>query len=383
MADPMGDEIREQPERLEALRGGMPDRIREALDRVGLAHAAPRSFRFVGCGDMHFAAESAAWTAHSALGLPARAWRSMDVRWMRPPGDPSGGLAVAASVSGRTPRTIEAARRLRAAGVRTIGLTANPGSPLTESVDAVLGVDLGPSEGFARHEYAGYRHQIAQTLSYSAVLYAELLLLRESAARLGGRSEALAGLEEVPAALGACLARIEEGAREAAAGGEFRSRVAVLGSGPWLPVARYAAAKHLEFAVPALAQCLEEYNHLEAFVAGPDTLVVYLALDAASADRVREMVEPMGQLGVESLIVHGEELSFDGTGARSLALPPGRGEVRLFQAVAALQCLALQGARRAGRDTTRWLGGVRTETLNRISLRTIRGSRIDGGGPET
>ena len=81
------------------------------------------------------------------------------------------------------------------------------------------------------------------------------------------------------------------------------ANVLVLGSGPHLPLARYGAAKFLEFAIPAQAQCLEEANHLDCFVADAATRVIFLAADAASLARTEELLGPWAELGVASLVL--------------------------------------------------------------------------------
>jgi len=376
------DEIQEQPEALEAVMATMPAAIEHALEQLGIPRKGGTVLRFVGCGDMHFAAECTAWTARRRLGIDVRPHRSMDLRWIADELDPERDLVVAASVSGRTPRTIEAARRAKRRGVATVAITANPGSPLTGESDASLLVDLAPPEVLARHEYAGYANQIAQTKSFLTVLLTELLVARETARCRGGTPAGLAALggtgARVRDAIEPLLRAVEawdpthpaRGIRE----------VAVLGSGPWLPVARYAAAKQLEFAVPALAQCLEEYNHLETFVAAERTLVVLLAPDEPSSGRVRELAGPLSELGCRIVIVGGEELDLPLAHPVAVPLPAATDEVhRLFQLVLAVQLLALRVAGALGRDVDRWLGGRRVDLLNRIALRTIRGSEIVDG----
>ncbi len=58
--------------------------------------------------------------------------------------DYSGYLAVALSQSGATPEIVETAGRMREAGAVVVGITNEPGSPLTQVCDLTLLTDAGP-----------------------------------------------------------------------------------------------------------------------------------------------------------------------------------------------------------------------------------------------
>ena len=55
-----------------------------------------------------------------------------------------GYLVVALSQSGATPEIISTCRAMRAAGAVVLGVTNEPGSPLADAVDLLLGTDAGP-----------------------------------------------------------------------------------------------------------------------------------------------------------------------------------------------------------------------------------------------
>ena len=285
------EEIREQP----AVIARFLARAEESL-RAALGDRDPRGLHFVGCGDMFFAAEASAWIADAELSRPARAWRSMDLRWMAPrlTGED---LVVCASVSGRTPRTLEAALAARRAGARVAGVSDDESSPLARAVDALVPLRASPAESLAAGDYPGYQHQVAQTKTFTAALLAEVALAAYAAERSLNR---LAG---VPRAVAAANAAVEPAIRAGAAawfGG--RERVVVLASGPHLPFARYGAAKLLEYAIDARAQCIEEFNHLEAFVTDERSLLVLLAPDTPSAQRAAELLDAWSELGARTVI---------------------------------------------------------------------------------
>jgi glucosamine--fructose-6-phosphate aminotransferase (isomerizing) len=331
------------------------------------AGATVRELHLVGCGDMYFAASQVEALAGLLWGLRVRAWRSMDMRWMFRHLT-SGDLVVCASVSGRTPRTLEAALLAREAGARVVGITDSPSSPLDDALDEMLILGTAAPETLTGKPYAGYRHIIAQTQTFTAVLAVELML----AAALQGVA---AELSRIPEGVRRFVGVLEDPARELAqeffAGGEH---VVVLGSGPHWPTACYGAAKMLEFAVPARAQCLEEFNHLEAFVTDRKTRIIVLAADEETESRARELTGHWESLGTGSLVLaRGGE--FPGERTRLLALPSENLLDAIFAEVIALQLLVAWGVSAMGRDPTRWLGGRRTEEIQTLSQQTIRGSR--------
>jgi len=356
-------EIREQGDLL----GRVSSRWQAEIDeRRG--SCAGKDLHLVGCGDMYFAAAQVEALARPLCERSVHAWRSMDLRWMyRQLG--AGDLVVCASVSGRTPRTLEAALLARDAGAQVLGITDNPGSPLDDALDDTLVLETAALELLENKSYAGYRHIIPQTQTFTAVLVVELML----AATLQGKGADLTWIPDRVRHLVSVLdPPLRELAEEFLEGGE---QVVVLGSGPHWPTACYGAAKMLEFAVPATAQCLEEFNHLEAFVADRATRIIVLAADDESESRARELTGEWECLGARSLVLaRGGE--FPGERTRRLELPSEGLLDAIIAQVVALQLLVARGVSAMGRDPNRWLGGRRTEQIQTMSQRTIRGSRL-------
>jgi glucosamine 6-phosphate synthetase-like amidotransferase/phosphosugar isomerase protein len=365
-------EIREQPQILNRIGEQVEvflDGRRQDLKAFGTPH-------LVGCGDMDFSARTAAWLA----GAGVCAHRSMDLRW-KAKNLHRGDWVIAASFSGRTPRTCEAALRAVKHGATVWGITGNAGSPLSDAVGETLVLDTGPTEELERHPYAGYHYNVPQTKTFTAVLLAELLLLRAAGCmpkEHGRHLDTLA--DDMKDHLPAVEKRLEY-FMEAS----FRpvERIAVLGSGPWRPLAAYGAAKFLEMAVPARHQCLEENNHLEMFVTQRKDLLVFLAPDAASFSRTREMIEPYGRFGALRLIlapssVTGCEKDFvpDDHGAVLVSLPEGNSITRVFTVVLALQVLAAHIGPALGRDINQWVGGVRTPLIESLGQVLVRESKV-------
>jgi len=357
----MLEEIREQPDVLERVLAACAGSLRELAE-----DARGCRLHFVGCGDMYFAGAQTAALARELFGLDVRAWRSMDLRWAARHLTPRD-LVVCASVSGRTPRTLEAAQLAQAAGARVVGISDNPDSPLDQTLDACLILGTAPAEELTRIAYAGYKSHVAQTQTFTAVLAAELLLC----ATFTGDPRAI---ENLPSRVRGMLPELD--ATTARLAGPFlqgAANVLVLGSGPHLPLARYGAAKLLEFAIPAQAQCLEEANHLDCFVADAATRAIFLAADPAAFARTEELLGPWRELGVCSLVLSRPTPS---TAATHLPLPAGELLDGLLAECLSLQCLAAHGVSALGRDPDQWLGGRRTELVQSVSARTIRDSKL-------
>lgn len=359
----MLSEIREQGEMLARI---LP-RLKAEIDAT-CAGAAGRELHLVGCGDMYFAAAQVEALAGALWGAPVRARRSMDLRWVHRRLT-SNDLVVCASVSGRTPRTLEAALLARGAGARVLGITDNRGSPLDDALEDALILGTAPAGQLADKPYAGYRHIIAQTQTFTAVFAVELMI----ASAVG---ETGADLARLPERVREIVRELDGRARELAMGFfEGCERVMVLGSGPHWPAACYGAAKLLEFAVPATAQCLEEFNHLEAFVSDRGTRIIALAADDEAASRARELTGEWEHLGVDILVL-GSRGRFPGERTRLLELPGDDLLESIISEVIALQLLVAWGVSAMGRDPDCWLGGRRTDQIQSMSQRTIRGSRL-------
>jgi fructoselysine-6-P-deglycase FrlB-like protein len=329
---------------------------------------------------MDFAARTAAWLAATAGKPRVAAHRSMDMRWIASSLGPED-LVIVASFSGRTPRTIEAAMSAGKRGCTVWGITGNPDSLVTKAVDQVLLLRTGPAEELTRHAYAGYHRIVPQTKTFAAVLLAMIHVLVGAGCISPARAKALESLKEDSAK---SLSRLESAVFEFKEQG-FRKveRVALLGSGPWHPLAAFGAAKLLEMAIPARCQCLEENNHLEMFITRPDDLIVLIAPDEPSWTRAQELLEPYGRFDALRLALigpglHEDDRPFakDGPDLCRITLDRGEDLFLVFQTVTAIELLAAALGPALGRDIDQWVGGIRTKLIEEMGLALVRGSKI-------
>ncbi len=376
--DYMLREIGEQPVALERTAARVAAFFRES--RISLQVGG--RILLVGCGDMNFSARAAAALTRRAFpekAIPISACTSMEMRW-EAEALTSRDLVIVSSFSGRTPRTIEAALLARKRGARVVAVTGNLESPLAAEGEDIVFLETGPRERLEKHAYAGYHFNVPQTVTYSAALLAELLLT----ARLAGLpDEWTTSLQGIPAHMKTLLESLPEKVGQwvdASFGGQ--ERIVVLASGPWRPAAMYGAAKFLEMSISSCHQCLEEFNHLELFLTGTESLVIFLSPDKASWIRAEELIDSYKKLGSNRLAIVNDSLVPDSRAGGPDLLPiPGLDNVQLFFAsILALQLLAVRIGRALGRDIDQWVGGVRTGLIENLSQSTIRGSTVRSEG---
>jgi len=287
---PLLRSARELPQGLSALLPQIAAEAARVLAEVRLDGI--RQVVITGSGDSYIAAlgATAAWRAGSAL--PVATVPAMDAaRYFLSQATWHHTLLICASHSGEAARVIEAAQRGRAGGARTLALTAHPGSRLGSACAHVLRLSARDSTS------------APGTLSYCASLVALYCLILEQAGSAGWSqpiTDLRGALAEMPALMASALTASERVAVAwAEAWHSFRC-VDVLGSGPGMGAAAFTAGKLVEaVGLYAGAQDLEEFFHLNYFVADPASVgtVVYAPARAASASRITELARALLELG--------------------------------------------------------------------------------------
>ncbi|MFD8326029.1 SIS domain-containing protein [Streptomyces lydicus] len=284
---------------IEGLTGPVTSRVGEALATV--PGEALRRVVLVGSGDSHHAGRAAQLAFLRLTGLPCEALGTeqfLDYGMLGPAGLHAATLVVAVSASGSSPRLVTTVRRAREYGFPTLAVTGRAGSALGEAAGREVAAALGLTE-----RSPGIR-------TYQASLLALLLL----AVRLGGVRHTLPG--GGPAAEDALVAEIAATAdavratadaadapcRELAArlteAGRPWAPLVFAGTGPAGGTAMYAAAKVVEAAgLPAYAQDLEEYWHIERFADPADAPLVVLAPPGLGHPRAAELAAAATERG--------------------------------------------------------------------------------------
>ncbi len=388
--DAMGIELGEQPgvwSDLWERRAGLG----AALEPL-LGGRPPERVVITGCGDCHAAAEGAEWLVERRTRIPVRGLAAMELTRGRPHLLGPGTLLVALSISGSTPRVIEAVRMARAAGARVLGITDNPASPLAREAEAVFVLGTAPPEALGRTDYrdpeaaryAGYHRAVPQTKTFGAMQLALVLLsvaLEDLAPSGAGtpRSDLEPWLRRLPELAAEVSPAAEQAARTALGKARPRARAAVSGTGPNGPTARFLAYKMLELALPAAHAEIEEFCHTLYLVTGPGDVAVFLAHDRGTLERTAEIAPVLeGEIGAAVQV-----LSTAPAPERPepwlVRLPPVPPEVSPLVLAFAGSCWVRALARGWGVNTDRFRAGVDEERYVRGSTRMIRESVIRGG----
>ena len=327
----MRDYIAEQPEALRRLMNGSL-----LLPRP----AGPwQKLWFVGSGTSLYAGMVAANLSEALLGADAEAISSQE--FLRDVSDARlgpGVLAVAISQSGATVVLTEAMARARRLGATTVGVTAQPDSPLAQAVAYVVPSLTGPEDvppktkGFTSTAFAACLFVMALAGTADPALAAACARLPEQAAG------ALAAAE---AAVPALVSRL------APASSYF-----VVGTGTVLPAALEGALKVLESAkLMALGLELEEVLHGYFNAIGPETGLILLARTDAPAEKLAAFTRAAALIGAPLVTIAEPGAA---VAAPDLLLPAaGHPGLAPLLAVLPLQVLAYHLAQARGKDPDR------------------------------
>ncbi len=230
-----------------------------------------------GCGDSAFAASAMAGWFRSC-NVPYRAATAHDLAFHSPVG--RGDMVVLMSISGGTRRTVQAARRLKAAGASTLAITCNADSALAQACDHVLPLGFQPLSRRTPH-----------TADYLATLLALAVLGEHLGRQPAGRLNGLAGaVETTIETTGETALVFGEGIRK-------NSMLFVLGQGSNRATADYIAAKYHESGgLPALAAETENFVHGMNFMVEPNDRVLILGGDGNGSFRADELASSMAKL---------------------------------------------------------------------------------------
>jgi sugar/nucleoside kinase (ribokinase family)/fructoselysine-6-P-deglycase FrlB-like protein len=302
----------------------IPDVIRDRLRLAGQARAAVERIReagvrhlvLVGCGDSAFACQAAALSLNQHSGLRATWEHAVDFARYGVRYHQRASAVVAVSFSGKTGRTVEAARQAHAFGYLVVALTGVVDSPLARASDCVLSAEI-PTFGFS-----------PGTSTYTAMLVTLLSLARElgnvDATAGNGRSRYAEDLERLPQLAKETLHMCETPSRAVAERLVAARMVTFLGAGPNEASAKFGAAKLFEGAqMIALAANVEEWAHEQYFITRPGDPVVMVAPTGAASNRAAEILSEVNYVGAVPVFVGDQAPPGP---AMHLPLAPGIGE---------------------------------------------------------
>ena len=203
-------------------------------------------------------------------------------------------LVIQMSFSGKTARAVEAAGLARTSRARVWALTTDAASSLGKLAERCL---VKPDTG--GNEAAGFPITML-------MLYMTALEIGRATGRLSTRgAEALIEmLRRVPDDMRKTIKQSAPSARELAKRFGDVDHVLFLGSGPTFGTATNGSARVLEAAgIKASAQDIEEWVHLDRWVAERSSPIVVIAPMGPARDRAREVLDAMRVLGKPSIAV--------------------------------------------------------------------------------
>lgn len=130
----MADAINDIPGCLEACFA--PDLLSAMEHALGAVH--PKRIFFVGCGTSYNAAQAAAYTCQTLLGIPAVAMDAFDFELDTPPDVDASALVISISQSGASLTSCLAQEKARSQGAFTVGVSGKPDSRLAQAADFAL-----------------------------------------------------------------------------------------------------------------------------------------------------------------------------------------------------------------------------------------------------
>lgn len=330
----------------------------------------PSRIYLVGCGDSHYAGVAVRFAFERWTGIPTEALESLEFSRYAIESAPADALLVAVSNSGRVTRTVESALFARQRGIRSVGLTYFPDSPLARTATDTLAwtyADVGFGPG---------------TLSYLASLLALYALALRIGATAGNIGEA--ELDQHLAAVTACSEHVASTiaanrllAESVAAAIDPVAPLAIIGAGPSYGTALFGMAKFIEAARHnAVGQELEEWAHEQYFCTGPGSHTFVVAPLGASVDRAREQLRAVRDVGGTAVAIC--DPADDETAALAdVVLPATATADELLSPIVTavpLELVALAFAQRLGRTMLGF------DDLNRreVNFRQIFDSAIPG-----
>ncbi|MFX0014300.1 MAG: SIS domain-containing protein [Promethearchaeota archaeon] len=320
-------------------------------------------------------------------------WRpDLDIRHYAPfefvnyfnPQDLPKSVVIGLSVSGNTPRVVEVLRFAHKYGAQTLGITDNPQGKVATEADHTLFIHASPPDTLetssyranGAKEYTGYHHDVAQTKTYMGNLATQSMLM----AYLSSQDEAALTLVQeafqlVNKAINQRKIFIKLGTNL----GKNSDKIIFVSSGPNSTTGLFGAYKTFEFSLNGFACDIEEYCHTNYFITTNNSLVIFIASNFPTYNRIRE-IEPVIRdvIKAKTIVLVNSEIYKEGeTVFHYVPLETTKTEV-LSPLIFAIpvEFLTYSIAKSKGFDTNTFRGGQDTEKYVSGSYITIRQSKV-------
>jgi glucosamine 6-phosphate synthetase-like amidotransferase/phosphosugar isomerase protein len=387
--DFMRDEIEEIPNLL--------TRVQEKFKKFNVVNNLHNchEFWFAGSGDSHCVSLYAS-SLFNQLNIPARSFVSMEISKFVHFSGRINPCLVAISVSGKTPRILEAVKKFKEKypSQPVIGLTDNPHSQLYKDSTIKILIGASPAEALVYDdksnsivkEYDGYQNPIPQTKTY----FFNILWISFLAYSLKNEIETFNTI----------ISSFNKNFKEWTTKSEqwitsnpltYPEKTIFIGSSLFRSLAQFGAYKWFEFTYPGLDQEIEEYAHTHYFTTESKTSLIFFSPNSIHFNRIRELldgalidlIKPEIFVFLSGIIKEGDlenysdqkllQIPFKSLYNTELTI-----EVEsYFYLMIPIFWLMYHTARKQGFDTNRFRGGREVEKYIKGSLSTIRRSKID------
>jgi glucosamine--fructose-6-phosphate aminotransferase (isomerizing) len=286
-------------------------------------------------------------------------------------------LLIPISVSGKTPRVVEAINAARSKNCSILSITNNPDSPVAQISDdfvyakssQIESLQTASYDGVISSKYVGYEHDVPQTKSYTAVQMA-LLLLAQSFAKDPDYTE----LREIPDIIKKVISN--KFVKELALDSVDASRHIFSASGPNYGNALFGEFKMYEFSLPGFSKEIEEYCHTAYFITEEKTPVMFIAPEGESLKRVAEITPVLkNTIKAKPIVLTNGTPDFDY--GNVIKIPyNGSEENSIIPYGTVSPIFAYWIAKEKGLNVNTFRGGVNQERYVEGSYYTIRRSKI-------
>lgn len=377
MKDYMLQEIEEQPKVLKQLIIEDKEKIYETISKITAKHKINKIV-LTGCGDSYCAALTNEY-AFAESGINAFALYPMEFsryKYRIPNFIDEQTLLIPISVSGKTPRVIEAVYAAKSKGAHVLSITNNPESPLAELSNEFLYAKSSDSqslkttsyEGETSSKYVGYEHDVPQTKSYTAVQMT-LQLMAMSLQKDPDYSE----LEQIPTVVKKIINNTEI---KSLAIEHASSRQIYSASGPNYGNAMFGEFKMYEFSLTGFSKEIEEYCHGAYFVTEEGTSIMFIAPEGESLKRVAEISPVLrNTTKADPIVLSNEEPNFDLHSWIDIPFN-GKEEYSIIPYGVVAPLYAYWIAKENGLNVNTFRGGVDQEKYVEGSYHIIRKSKI-------
>ena len=376
-------EILEQPKIIAATLDKEQSNLREIADELNKRRL--RRLYIVGCGDMLFAAVAAKYMFTKLAKIQAEPAESMEFSHYFSASLDKKSAVLVLSVSGRTPRTVEAGRVAKRRGMYVIAMTDNPGSPLTKTSHRVIHMHTAPARELAKTRlkvpYVGYHHMVPQTKTYTtslALLFSLAIHLAQSLHVSVTIADQLKDLNRTVNLIRKTTELHNEKMNFLAEKYSSKDRYFFVGAGPNYGTAVYGSAKLMEFGVLGIAQQMEEYCHVQFFATEPSDPVFFISPSGLSHGRLMEILPEMRRVKLETVVLADEkDEDLRKVAQEFIGMPDGVDEALtpLYYCVP-LQLFAYHLAVKKGLDPNRFRGGMNTDEYQEATYQMIRRSKL-------